>query len=76
MTGDSQEPLDLNAVREPATPPAEVPDERTEQERIEEREDSEADRLTRMARSAAYRSIVVTERENNRLSEQLGGVWR
>ncbi len=71
MTGDPQEPIDLDAVREPATPPPEAPDERTEQERIAEREDSESDRLTRMAKSAAYRSIVVAERENKRLSDQL-----
>ncbi len=71
MTGNPQEPIDLDAVREPATPPLEAPDERTEQERIAEREDSESDRLTRMAKSAAYRSIVVAERENKRLSDQL-----
>jgi hypothetical protein len=70
MSCDSQEPIDLDAVREPATPPAEAPDERTEQERIAEREDSESDRLTRMTKSPAYRSILVAERENRRLSEQ------
>lgn len=71
MTGDPQEPIDLDAVREPATPPPEAPDERTEQERIAELEESESERLTRMAKSPAYRSIVVAERENKRLSEQL-----
>ncbi|HEY9855125.1 MAG TPA: hypothetical protein V6D05_05255, partial [Stenomitos sp.] len=71
MSGDSQERLDLDAVREPAIPPPEAPDEKTERERIAEREDSKLDQLSKMARWPEYGHVFVAEREIERLSEQV-----
>lgn len=70
MSGDPQEPLSLDSVREPAGPPPEAPDERTEEERNADEKEFALDHLNRMLK-APYRAIYVAEREYKLLSEQV-----
>ena len=57
-----EQPLGLDAVREPAVPPPSEPDPRTSEERAD---------LDRMAKKPAFRAIWVSEREVRRLAGEL-----
>jgi hypothetical protein len=66
MSDASEEPrLDLDSVAEPVAPAPDVPDEKTQ----EERQDTAL--MQKLASSAAFRSIYVSEREVARLKKEL-----
>jgi len=79
MSDQRQEPLDLDAVREPASPPPEASDKRTAQGRSAEREDSEIPECTELAgRKRTRRDLPLDSGDHSAVVSKVrgGALWR